>query len=974
MIGRRGCSAFVVGFFISLSGGTEYALARNGQPNPTPTPPPSSSAPPAPVLAAPANGVSLVQPITLDWNAVSDPDGPIGSYTWQIATTSAFTTIIASGFTNMDSDPSVPTRTADKVSGLPNGTYFWRVKASQLVGGATGSVDSPWSPVRSFTVTGLGPAPATPSFITPANNAQFHVRESFNIQWSAVPNAQNYILEADDEPTFSFPINLMLSPINFGTQWGALWGNPLTIYYRVRAVSVDGVRSLPSATLKVQITNAAPVPAGVSPVAPATGATVRLPFFLDWSDTPNPQVPGYDLEINSSAGFALASSVLLLSPSRSDYMITRDLLAPGNYFWRVRALHGDVAGPWSAGRAITVTAPIAPPNINLFAILAEPVNAYGGNIAHARVMLDNPAPAGGAVVSISTDIPQVNIPATSVTVPAGKTDATIANIATGPVPNGGVSVGIIGDLFAGFANGRGQNSFGVLPILYGTSLSKESVVGGTSVNATVTLQSAAPAGGITVRLVSSDPNIVRPPATVFIPAGATDIDFAVPTSAVSVPMRVIIETGTDVDGYRAPQTWLTVMPPGSPSPAPSLSSLTLSQSSVVSGGTVTGTLRLTSPAPAGGAVVTLQGSMEGDVIVPQSVTIPAGSISANFTTSPAPETPFPRWVFIQGHYGTSGGSQARILEIDPASGPATLLAIGPASQDVIGGKSGRASVALVIPAPIGGGTIKLTTDNPSVIHVPASVSIPAGNSAVSFAIATSPVSGLPTGGFVFASAGGVTKSIFVNVAPDPNAPPLLQSMSITPTSVTGGTNATGTVFLSAPAPAGGISVTLSTNNASAAQAPGIVSVPGGQTSASFAITTFAVTANTTVTITAFFDTTTSAQLTVTRGTTPTPTPTATPPATLPAPSLVSPAADARFAPGANITFDWSNVTGAASYTIQIDDANTFPSPFIVNQTVTASQFSSSTLPIKTMWWRARANDASGKPGNWSAVRRFEVKN
>src|SRR5690242_2555990 len=260
-------------------------------------------------------------------------------------------------------------------------------------------------------------------------------------------------------------------------------------------------------------------------------------------------------------------------------MITRDLLAPGNYFWRVRALHGDVAGPWSAGRAITVTAPIAPPNINLFAILAEPVNAYGGNTGHARVMLDNPAPAGGAVVSISTDIPQVSLPATSVTVPAGKTDATIANIATGPVPNGGVSVGIIGDLFGGFANGRGQNSFGVLPILYGASLSNESVVSGTSVNATVTLQSAAPAGGTTVRLVSSNLNIVRPPATVFIPAGATDIDYAIPTSAVSVPTRVTIETGTDVDGYRAPQNTIVVTPPGSPTPAPSLSSLTLGQSS-----------------------------------------------------------------------------------------------------------------------------------------------------------------------------------------------------------------------------------------------------------------------------------------------------------------------------------------------------------------------------------------------------------
>ena len=237
---------------------------ESGGQNPSPTP----ARPPAPVLVSPANGASLAQPITLDWNPVSAPGGPIGSYTWQVGTTSTFTTVVASGFTNMDSDPSIPTRTADKVSGLPNGTYFWRVKCSQL--GPNGGVDSPWSTVRSFTVTGLGPAPATPSFITPANNAQFHVTESFNIQWSPVVNAQSYILEADDEPTFSYPLTLQLAPIYFGTQSGAIWGNPLTIFYRVRAVSVDGVRSLPSATRPVQITNAAPIPAGVSPVAPAS--------------------------------------------------------------------------------------------------------------------------------------------------------------------------------------------------------------------------------------------------------------------------------------------------------------------------------------------------------------------------------------------------------------------------------------------------------------------------------------------------------------------------------------------------------------------------------------------------------------------------------------------------------------------------------------------------------------------------------
>src|SRR5438045_3277768 len=950
---------------------------ESGGQNPSPTP----ARPPAPVLVSPANGASLAQPITLDWNPVSAPGGPIGSYTWQVGTSSTFTTVIASGFTNMDSDPSIPTRTADQVSGLPNGTYFWRVKCSQL--GPNGGVDSPWSTVRSFTVTGLGPAPATPSFPTPPNTAQFDVTESFNIQWSPVVNAQSYILEADDEPTFSYPLTLQLESISFGTQSGAIWGNPLTIFYRVRAVSVDGVRSLPSATRTVQITNAAPIPAGVSPVAPASGATVRLPFFVDWSDTPNPQVPGYDLEFNTSPNFGLATQALLVSPSRSDYMITRDLLAPGNYFWRVRALHGDVAGLWSAGRAITVTAPVAPPNVNLFAILAEPVNAYGGNTAHARVMLDNPAPAGGAIVSLSTDIPQVNLPATTISVPAGRTDAAISNIATGPVPNnGGGSVGIIGDLFAGFANGREQNSFGILPILYGTSLSNESVVGGTSVSATVTLQSAAPPGGTTVRLVSSDPNIVRPPATVFIPAGATDVDSSITPSAVAVATRVIIETGTDIDGYRAPQTWLTVTPLGSPPPPPSLSSLTLSSSTLLARRTVTGTLRITSPAPAGGAVVRLQGSMEGQVIVPQSVTIPAGSISATFTTTPAPETPFSRWVFIQGSYGTSGGLQARILEIDPAPGPATLLAMGPASQDLIGGNSGRASVALVIPAPAGGGTVSLTTDNPSIIHVPASVTIPAGNSATSFTIGTSPVSGLPTGGNVFATAGGVTKSIFVNVSADPNAAPLLQSMTITPTSVRGGTNAAGTVFLSAPAPAGGISVTLATSNPNAARVPGIVNVPGGQTSASFTVTTFAVGNNTLVTITAFFDTTTSANLTVTSGAPPpSPTPPAspTPPSSptptpgLGAPSLISPAVDARFAPGTNITFDWSNVAGATSYTIQIDDQDSFSSPLILNQTVTPSQFSTSTLPTLTMWWRVRANNG-GVSGPWSAVRRFEIRN
>ena len=58
----------------------------------------AAQAPPAPVLVAPANGAALVQPIGLEWGPVVDADGPIGSYTWQVSSTSTFGVVIASGY------------------------------------------------------------------------------------------------------------------------------------------------------------------------------------------------------------------------------------------------------------------------------------------------------------------------------------------------------------------------------------------------------------------------------------------------------------------------------------------------------------------------------------------------------------------------------------------------------------------------------------------------------------------------------------------------------------------------------------------------------------------------------------------------------------------------------------------------------------------------------------------------------------
>src|SRR5262245_50444001 len=401
----RTMPSILVAIYIVLSA---FALTAEAQ-----TPPP------APALIQPVAGAALVQPIGLAWGAVVDPDGPIGSYTWQVSATSTFGVVIASGFTNQDSDPSIPTRTDDVVSGLPNGTYFWRVKATQLVGGVVFALDSAWSEVRTFTVVGLGPAPGRPTFTSPASPAQFHVREFFLINWTAVPGAHHYLLEADDEASFSYPLTLTTDLLQFGTSFRAGWGNALSVFYRVVAVSADGVRGLPSPTLSVQITNAAPVPPPPTPLSPVGGATVTLPFTLDWTETANPQIAGYDVDIDNEPNFLGTVGVLLVQGvSRSDYMAVPDPLVeghnifpPGTYFWRVRAVHGDVVGPWSAGQSFTV-APLAPtpPGLEIFHIITEPGSVSGGNSTQGRVTLSMPAPPGGVAVRLATDFPHAEIP------------------------------------------------------------------------------------------------------------------------------------------------------------------------------------------------------------------------------------------------------------------------------------------------------------------------------------------------------------------------------------------------------------------------------------------------------------------------------------------------------------------------------------------------------------------------------------
>src|SRR5262249_54421241 len=215
----------------------------------------------------------------------------------------------------------------------------------------------------------------------------------------------------------------------------------------------------------------------------------------------------------------------------------------------------------------------------------------GGLSTQGRVSLNAPAPPGGASIRIASDLPHAEVPQT-VVIPEGKTDAIVSPITTIPV-----SGAVIGNLRGAYGPSWQQQSLGLWPILFSLSLNKDAIVGGSSVTGTVTLQRAAPAGGIKVTLVSSDTSLVRPPTTVTVPEDATSLSFPIATSAVAAATPITINTGTANDNYRAPETRLTLLSAGAPAPAASLATVTLAAPSVLGGHTTTGTITLTGPAP-----------------------------------------------------------------------------------------------------------------------------------------------------------------------------------------------------------------------------------------------------------------------------------------------------------------------------------------------------------------------------------------
>jgi len=312
-------------------------------------------------------------------------------------------------------------------------------------------------------------------------------------------------------------------------------------------------------------------------------------------------------------------------------------------------------------RSVTLT--VTPPNTPLAigSIAMQPAGVTGGNDGSGVVTLatGHVAPVGGAFVTLTNGNPNLVSMPSSVTIPAGQTNAYF------PIQTD--TTGVTTEVNISASYGGATKSVALIVAaptqlvpISSVTLSQPSVVGGSTqgVRANVTLAANAPTEGATIMLSSSRPDIVLLPRSVriqFSTQNNTFTDFV--TNPVSASTDVII---TARFGNSTQSAVLTVTPPVANTAV--LSALTLNPTSVAGGSSAQGTVTL-SAAASSATTVTLSSSSAPIVTVPASVTVPAGATSANFmvnTTSVS--SPFSATITAS----LSGLSRTATLTVTPA--------------------------------------------------------------------------------------------------------------------------------------------------------------------------------------------------------------------------------------------------------------------------------------------------------------------
>jgi hypothetical protein len=332
------------------------------------------------------------------------------------------------------------------------------------------------------------------------------------------------------------------------------------------------------------------------------------------------------------------------------------------------------------------------------------------------VTLGQAAPAGGAVVTLTSNNTNAATVPVSVTVPA---NATTVNFAIATKAVAAAATVTITATYSGVAK---TAALTVNPpaALAGVTVTPTAVTGTAGSTGKVTLGQAAPAGGAVVTLTSNNTNAATVPVSVTVPANATTVNFAIATKAVAAAAMVTI---TATYSGVAKTATLTVNPAG---PA-ALAAVTMNPATMIFGSVSTGTVTLTAPAPAGGAVVALSSSEWVSFYLPASVTVPAGATSAQFhvTTAIGQATT----IITASYNGVN--KTAALTSVYP-----TVVAL--ACNPVIAGNTTTCTVTLngIMPAAT---LVWVLSDEPFFAPANGTVTVPAGAATAAFSIATTMV-------------------------------------------------------------------------------------------------------------------------------------------------------------------------------------------------------------------------------------------
>jgi hypothetical protein len=373
-----------------------------------------------------------------------------------------------------------------------------------------------------------------------------------------------------------------------------------------------------------------------------------------------------------------------------------------------------------------------------------PLGLIGGTAGTGTVTLNGPAPAGGALVALSSSNPALATTPASVTVPAGETSASF------PISTALAAESAVVTITATLDGLAKSASLEVGPPIAYMLLSGWPVVGGMTVSGSVVFGVPAPAGGATVTLTSSDPAVAAVPVTTTTAAGARTAGFPIWTTVVRAETIVTISATYAGDAH---SMVIKVVPAA-------VSTLSLNPAKVFGGNASTGTVTLTTPAPPGGAVVNLGSSNTSVATVPATVTVPAGATSASFTVSTNTVLP-PTYSQIAISIGASAGGASISQTLLVALPEAMLSSLTLSPPSIGAGGAAVGTVLLNAAAPAGGATVALSSSNPPVATVPASVTVPMGATSADFPIATvACTSGSAT---VSGTYSGVTQSAALNV-------------------------------------------------------------------------------------------------------------------------------------------------------------------------------------------------------------------